>query len=83
MRTIKVKLGGKVEYLGGETWREDRTTGERTHWKKSGDVGKVVEIKSGLTGDESVAVPGPNLPLAKPGGEDGPAAPLDGKRQRS
>ncbi|MDM4721471.1 efflux RND transporter periplasmic adaptor subunit [Micromonospora sp. WMMA1363] len=35
--------------------------------------GKVVEIKSGLTGDEKVAVPGPNLPPAKPGGEDAPA----------
>ncbi len=27
--------------------------------------GKVVEIKSGLTGDETVAVPGPNLPAAR------------------
>jgi hypothetical protein len=38
--------------------------------RKSTDVvlgltdGKVVEIKSGLTGDETVAVPGPNLPAA-------------------
>jgi hypothetical protein len=30
--------------------------------------GKVVEIKSGLTGDETLAVPGPNLP---PGPADG------------
>jgi hypothetical protein len=30
--------------------------------------GKVVEIKSGLTGDETVAVPGPNLPPAKSDG---------------
>lgn len=28
--------------------------------------GAVVEIKSGLTGDETVAVPGPNLPPAQP-----------------
>jgi hypothetical protein len=28
--------------------------------------GKVVEIKSGLTGDEEIAVPGPNLPAAPP-----------------
>jgi len=35
--------------------------------------GKVIEIKSGLTGDETVAVPGPNLPPAKgnPGGPGG------------
>jgi len=39
--------------------------------------GKVVEIKSGLTGDENVAIPGPNLPPAKtdpnapPGGPPG------------
>ncbi|MFI5489059.1 MULTISPECIES: efflux RND transporter periplasmic adaptor subunit [Micromonospora] len=36
--------------------------------------GKVVEIKSGLTGDERVAVPGPNIPPAKPGVGDGPSA---------
>ncbi|MEU5943338.1 efflux RND transporter periplasmic adaptor subunit [Micromonospora sp. NPDC047548] len=41
--------------------------------------GKAVEIKSGLTGDETVAVPGPNLPPAKPGGEDSPAAPMGEK----
>jgi hypothetical protein len=40
--------------------------------------GKVVEIKSGLTGDETVAVPGPNLPPAKPA-ENGPAGPIGGK----
>jgi hypothetical protein len=28
--------------------------------------GKVIEIKSGLTGDEEIAVPGPNLPPALP-----------------
>lgn len=30
--------------------------------------GKVVEIKSGLTGDETLAVPGPNLPPGEPAG---------------
>ena len=35
--------------------------------------GKVVEIKSGLTGDETVAIPGPNLPTAAPGGQDQPS----------
>jgi hypothetical protein len=36
--------------------------------------GKVIEIKSGLAGDETIAVPGPNLPPAVPGvnGEQGP-----------
>lgn len=36
--------------------------------------GKVVEIKSGLTGEETLAVPGPNLPAAPPG-KDGPGGP--------
>ncbi len=34
--------------------------------------GKVVEVKSGLTGDEELAVPGPNLPEPKQGGGDQP-----------
>src|SRR2546423_4468255 len=38
--------------------------------------GKVVQIRSGLTGDETIAVPGPNLPAPKqngnPNGPDGP-----------
>ncbi|GAA0736958.1 hypothetical protein GCM10010199_58610 [Dactylosporangium roseum] len=36
--------------------------------------GKVIEIKSGLDGDETVSVPGPNLPPAKqnPGGDPVP-----------
>jgi hypothetical protein len=34
--------------------------------------GKVIEIRSGLTGDEEVAVPGPNLP---PGANDQPSGP--------
>lgn len=33
--------------------------------------GKVVEIKSGLTGDERLSVPGPNLPPAAPGEDQG------------
>jgi hypothetical protein len=28
--------------------------------------GKVIEIKTGLTGDETIAVPGPNIPAAQP-----------------
>jgi hypothetical protein len=34
--------------------------------------GKVIEIKSGLTGNEEIAVPGPNLPPAQPQPGDGP-----------
>jgi hypothetical protein len=41
--------------------------------------GKVVQIRSGLTGDETVAVPGPNLPPAKPGADGDPSAPMGGK----
>ncbi|MCP3800590.1 efflux RND transporter periplasmic adaptor subunit [Allokutzneria sp. A3M-2-11 16] len=41
--------------------------------------GKVVEIKSGLSGDETVAVPGPNLP-AGPGGKAGGGGSLPGSR---
>ncbi|MFB9904862.1 efflux RND transporter periplasmic adaptor subunit [Allokutzneria oryzae] len=41
--------------------------------------GKVVEIKSGLTGDETVAVPGPNLP-AGPGGKSGGSSSAPGSR---
>jgi hypothetical protein len=37
--------------------------------------GKVVEIKSGLTGDETVAIPGPNLPPAKSDPNGGPSGP--------
>lgn len=54
---------GKVDVVG-----PDRT-------RKTVDVvlgltdGKVVEIKSGLTGDETVAVPGPNLPNAPEAGQ--------------
>ncbi|MFC7545941.1 efflux RND transporter periplasmic adaptor subunit [Plantactinospora sp. GCM10030261] len=57
---------GKVDIVGPDGNRETR------------DVvlgltdGKVVEIRTGLTGDENIAVPGPNLP---------PGAPADGKDQ--
>ncbi|WP_327007814.1 efflux RND transporter periplasmic adaptor subunit [Dactylosporangium sp. NBC_01737] len=37
--------------------------------------GKVIEIKSGLNGDETVAVPGPNLPGAKNNGGGGEPIP--------
>jgi hypothetical protein len=36
--------------------------------------GKVVEIKSGLTGNEKLAVPGPDLPPATESPEDGPSS---------
>ncbi|ROP36963.1 efflux RND transporter periplasmic adaptor subunit [Saccharothrix texasensis] len=36
--------------------------------------GKVVEIKSGLTGEETLAVPGPNLPPGDPAGQVEPGA---------
>jgi hypothetical protein len=55
---------GKVDVVGPDGTRETR------------DVvlgltdGKVVQIRSGLKGDETVAVPGPNLPPAETGGED-------------
>jgi hypothetical protein len=40
--------------------------------------GKVIEIKSGLTGDETVAVPGPNLPPGQQtgDGQSGPGGPV-------
>jgi hypothetical protein len=64
---------GKVDVVGPDRTRETR------------DVvlglsdGKVVEVKSGLTGDETVAVPGPNLPPAKPGEDGAPSGPMGGK----
>ncbi len=60
---------GKVDVVG-----EDRT-------RKTVDVvlgltdGKVVQIKSGLRGDETIAVPGPDLPTAQPGADDPSGAP--------
>ncbi|MDW5324923.1 efflux RND transporter periplasmic adaptor subunit [Plantactinospora sp. KLBMP9567] len=64
---------GKVDVVGPDGNRETR------------DVvlglsdGKVVQITSGLTGDETVAVPGPDLPPAKPAQPGGPADPMGGK----
>jgi hypothetical protein len=58
---------GKVDLVG-----EDRA-------RKTVDVvlgitdGRVVEIKKGLTGDETVAIPGPNLPTAAPDGAGAPS----------
>lgn len=37
--------------------------------------GRVIEIRSGLTGDETVAVPGPDLAGAGPGGQASPGGP--------
>jgi hypothetical protein len=37
--------------------------------------GKVIEIKSGLSGDETVAVPGPNLPTPSQEGKGNPRVP--------
>lgn len=59
---------GKVDVIGPDGARETK------------DVvlgltdGRVIEIKSGLTGTETLAVPGPNLPEAPPGpnGPNGP-----------
>jgi hypothetical protein len=62
---------GKVDLVG-----PDRT-------RRTVDVvlgitdGRVVEIKKGLKGDETVAVPGPNLPTAAPDGA-GPASGMPG-----
>ncbi|MGC9669114.1 efflux RND transporter periplasmic adaptor subunit [Planosporangium sp. 12N6] len=57
---------GKVDVV-----RPDRTRETRDVVLGLTD-GKVVEIKSGLTGDETLAVPGPNLPPAKSEGDGGP-----------
>ena len=59
---------GKVDLVGPDRVRKtvDVTLGLTD--------GKVVEIKKGLKGDETVAVPGPNLPAAPQGGpEDQPS----------
>ncbi|MFK3981677.1 efflux RND transporter periplasmic adaptor subunit [Micromonospora sp. NPDC050397] len=59
---------GKVDVVGPQGVRETRDVALGL------SDGKVVEIKSGLTGTETVAVPGPNLPPAKPA-EGDPNAP--------
>jgi hypothetical protein len=57
---------GKVDVV-----RPDRTRETRDVLLGLSD-GKVVEIKSGLAGDETVAVPGPNLPPARSATDGGP-----------
>ncbi|WP_223198785.1 efflux RND transporter periplasmic adaptor subunit [Solihabitans fulvus] len=59
---------GKVDVVGADGARQtkDVTLGLTD--------GKVVEIKTGLTGDESIAVPGPNLPAAPPGADGKPGS---------
>jgi hypothetical protein len=57
---------GKVDVVGADRTREtvDVELGLTD--------GKVVQIRSGLRGDETIAVPGPDLPTAVPGA-DGPS----------
>jgi len=63
---------GKVDVVGPDQMR------------KTVDVvlgltdGKVVQIKSGLKGDETVAIPGPNLPTAAPGAQGAEGQPSGG-----
>jgi len=60
---------GKVDVVGPDGQRQTRDV------ELGLTDGKVIEIKSGLTGDENVAVPGPNLPPARPGEGGDPAQP--------
>ncbi len=57
---------GKVDVVGADRTRQTRevTLGLTD--------GKVVEVRSGLNGDETIAVPGPDLPAAVPGAEVDP-----------
>ena len=64
---------GKVDIV-----RPDRTRESRDVVLGLSD-GRMVEIKSGLTGDEEIAVPGPNLPPAKPEQNGPPGGPVVGK----
>lgn len=50
---------GKVDIVKADGMRESRDV------ELGLTDGKVIEIKSGLTGDEDIAVPGPNLPEAE------------------
>jgi hypothetical protein len=50
---------GKVDVVGPDQTRQTRDV------ELGLSDGRMVEIKSGLTGDETVAVPGPNLPAAQ------------------
>lgn len=62
---------GKVDIVGPDSVRQTREV------VLGLTDGKFVEVKSGLTGDETVAVPGPNLPEPAPGagGPGGPGGP--------
>lgn len=60
---------GKVDVVGPDGQRQTRDV------ELGLTDGKVIEIRSGLTGDENVAVPGPNLPPAKPGEAGEPGLP--------
>jgi hypothetical protein len=55
---------GKVDVVGPDQTRQTRDV------ELGLSDGRMVEIKSGLTGDETIAVPGPNLPAAQPQGPD-------------
>ena len=59
---------GKVDVVGPDQTRQTRDV------ELGLSDGRVVEIKSGLTGDESIAVPGPNLPAAQQQPGSGPGA---------
>jgi hypothetical protein len=58
---------GQVDVVGPDGQRQTREV------ELGLTDGKVIEIKSGLTGEENIAVPGPNLPQPVPG-ENGPGA---------
>jgi hypothetical protein len=60
---------GKVDVVGPDGQRQTRDV------ELGLTDGKVIEIRSGLTGDENVAVPGPNLPAPKPGDGAEPGLP--------
>jgi hypothetical protein len=65
---------GKVDIV-----RPDRTRESRDVVLGLSD-GKVIEIKSGLTGDETVAVPAPNLPSGAPANGGNGKVPMVGPR---
>jgi hypothetical protein len=60
---------GKVDVVGPDGQRQTRDV------ELGLTDGKVIEIRSGLTGDENVAVPGPNLPPPRPGDGGDPGLP--------
>ncbi|WP_412540972.1 efflux RND transporter periplasmic adaptor subunit [Longispora sp. K20-0274] len=54
---------GKVDIVKADNTRETRDV------ELGLTDGKVIEIRSGLTGEETIAVPGPNLPPGRPEGD--------------